>query len=860
MASFKNKKNLLQQRGEYARYFDRLRGVDFSSDHNDVEDSRFAYLVNMYRDYQSGQGGAVETIPGFRSIMSFDAPINGIHIADRRVLVHAADRLYEVGHINDNGFVDIYDQYEMVSKPIVNEKTTSFYYQGYLYILGGGAFERVEYDTEGHIDLVNVADIAYLPTTYHSIDPAALKDTNPNDYGEGYEYEQRNLLNEWYRTTYIADGNNTIFQCKGKIDGSDYEIPYPSKIDYTVTYPSNIEVYQYGVKLPFACGYTDEQGNERYEIPQRFPNAIKKIETGGKDGIAKITLAAIPPRPEHNTWNPNKGDFDYTSNEIEEGVPEKNSYKWPFAYNPKYDGIEIIIKNKINAVGNAIITGGSQASIICNCRIAALYDNHVFLAGNPDFPRYIFYNAIRSDDPTGTPDATFFGQLNFEVEGSSSAPIVAMMNVGDSLLVLKEDSNEDDSVIVHTAKLQSNNIVPKIYPSQKGHRGLGCLGPAYVFQDDPIFLSRFGVDALGHVSTKYRRAIKHRSSMIDAKLLNCYLPPLNEDEEPRKCDLKDASIAEWNGYLMILVAGKIFMADSRQMYNTPNGNTEYEWYYLEDIGVYNGQFDEYVYAEFPTDQTDEQRLEKTGGVEIIEARNVYTDNDTFEHLIGSCANSNGEEIKSVETEYGITYYRELPEYDDKGKSGKTGRTIKYYVVPSGGKTGGEFDPAVLLKTIGKDLFFATEKGVLCKFNFDKRDPVTGLIPNEYYDFNGRAIFSGCATKMDNCGIPHLTKTTVKRSTVIKTRTFEASGIKVKVRTNRKAFNQVARIINGQATFDDPSFEDYSFTTSDKSIFSINEREKKWVEKQIFLYSDEFHRPFAIHYLAYRYVIAGRYKE
>ena len=155
---------------------------------------------------------------------------------------------------------------------------------------------------------------------------------------------------------------------------------------------------------------------------------------------------------------------------------------------------------------------------------------------------------------------------------------------------------------------------------------------------------------------------------------------------------------------------------------------------------------------------------------------------------------------------------------------------------------------------------AHEKTVICSFNFDKRDPVTGLIPNEYYDFNGRAIFSGCATKMDNCGIPHLTKTTVKRSTVIKTRTFEASGIKVKVRTNRKAFNQVARIINGQATFDDPSFEDYSFTTSDKSIFSINEREKKWVEKQIFLYSDEFHRPFAIHYLAYRYVIAGRYKE
>ena len=78
MASFKNKKNLLQTRDEYARYFDNLRGVDFSSDQNDVDDSRLAYLVNMYRDYKSGQGGAIETIPGFREIYNFESGINGI--------------------------------------------------------------------------------------------------------------------------------------------------------------------------------------------------------------------------------------------------------------------------------------------------------------------------------------------------------------------------------------------------------------------------------------------------------------------------------------------------------------------------------------------------------------------------------------------------------------------------------------------------------------------------------------------------------------------------------------------------------------------------------------------------------------
>lgn len=846
MASFKNKKNLLQQRSEYARYFDQLRGVDFSSDHNDVEDSRFAYLVNMYRDYQSGQGGAVETIPGFRSVMNCGAPINGIHIGNNYVYIHIGKQMLEIGTIRSDKTVDFFVEKNTLSSNMPDEKTISFFYQGYLYILGGGGYWRIDYETsDGRARLVDVKDIAYLPTTFSAIDPKAESDSIPDDHGEGYEYEQRNLLNEKFKTTYIANGKTKSFNLKVAIDADEFHA-YKTPAGYgEVVYLEGIDVYQYGVRLPIAYKYVDEQDVDHYYAPQGFPNAIYSLYSRkNQDGVIEVELVDPPPKPEENTWNTETREFDYSDVEISTNKPEEDFYEWPFAFATNHPGIEIIGRKIIKNVGDINNPKDDQASIITNCRLATLFDNHVFLSGNPDFPRHVFYNVIRGDEKTGAPDATYFGQLNCTLEGSSNSPVVGMMNVGDSLMVIKQDSDEEDSIILHSSQLMSDNIKPKEYPSQRGHKGIGCFGPCFNFRDDPVFLSKFGVDALGHVSTKYRRAIKHRSSMIDAKLLNC--------------DLANASIAEWNGYLMILTRGKIFMADSRQMYNTPNGNTEYEWYYLEDIGVYQGQFDEYVYAEFPTDQTEEERLKRTGGVRIIEANKVINDNGVAESLIGSLASYSPDDIKYVETEYGITYYKELPEYDEY--TNPTGRIIKYYVVPSGGKTGGEFDPAVLLKTIGEDLFFATESGVLCKFNFDKRDPVTGLIPNEYYDFNGRAIFSGCATKMDNCGIPHLTKTTVKRSTVIKTRTFEASGIKVKVRTNRKAFNQVARIINGLATFDDPSFEDYSFTTSDKSIFSINEREKKWVEKQIFLYSDEFHRPFAIHYIAYRYVIAGRYKE
>ena len=96
MANFKKSKNLLQQRDEYARYFDNLKGVDFSSDQTEVSDSRFAYLVNMYRDYKSGQGGAVETIPGFREVGFWNAPIYGIFVGDGNIFANIKEMYSKV--------------------------------------------------------------------------------------------------------------------------------------------------------------------------------------------------------------------------------------------------------------------------------------------------------------------------------------------------------------------------------------------------------------------------------------------------------------------------------------------------------------------------------------------------------------------------------------------------------------------------------------------------------------------------------------------------------------------------------------------------------------------------------------------
>ena len=166
---------------------------------------------------------------------------------------------------------------------------------------------------------------------------------------------------------------------------------------------------------------------------------------------------------------------------------------------------------------------------------------------------------------------------------------------------------------------------------------------------------------------------------------------------------------------------------------------------------------------------------------------------------------------------------------------------------------------LLDENFNDNVFFGTESGFVFAFNFDKRQETGEILPC-WYTFDGRTILSGCATKMDNCGIPHLTKSTVKKSMVAKIKALPSSIVKLKVRTNRDPYRQVARLSSVLFSFDSIDFDDFSFLLTDSGLFTVREKEKKWVEKQIYLYSDEHMKPFALFYLAYRYMVAGRYKN
>ena len=456
------------------------------------------------------------------------------------------------------------------------------------------------------------------------------------------------------------------------------------------------------------------------------------------------------------------------------------------------------------------------------------------------------------------------------------AAITGMLAVADTLMVLKGDTQQDGSVYFHTAYATGDDLHPKDYPSTRGLAGIGCLGACINFLDDPVFISRLGVEAVGQLSVRYERAIEHRSSLIDAKLVNM--------------ELKNASLEEWNGYLIALVDGKIFMADSRQRYAHDTVVMQYEWYYLEDIGIFKNQYLEYryatrLYSEFEGVNVHYCTKCKKGAkqctcgntehhIEIpISLANTVFYHDTGEtkDLTGTIANAPGadgtasaeifDELVNViidDTSYSIGVYYAIHEVYDE----LTNEFVRYEAYLCEGKgnyTGGVFNKACIVKSLENNLFFGTVNGIVCSFNFDKRNEM-GEIPPQFYSYDERTIHCGCATKMDCCGVPHLTKNTVKKSTVVKTKSLQASAAKIKVRTNKKPYNQIARINSSLFSFENMDFSDYSFITTEQSLFSVKEKEKQWVEKQYYIYSDEYLKPFALYYISFRYNIAGRYKE
>lgn len=201
----------------YTKTYSNMRGVDLSSERSECDARRFNLLLNMWRDYHSNLGAAVETAPGFRKLANvvvpdgYDKKINGIHYLPGDtpyLLVHVGTRMeaYPITETEVDG--EETDGEETEGEETENKKTvlslgdpknvaytwndaksSSVYHYGKLYIVDGANYRSLK--NNGSIITVDaVSSTPYIPTTFEN----------------GVAYEQRNMLTDYFVQKNTATG------------------------------------------------------------------------------------------------------------------------------------------------------------------------------------------------------------------------------------------------------------------------------------------------------------------------------------------------------------------------------------------------------------------------------------------------------------------------------------------------------------------------------------------------------------------------------------------------------------------------------------------------------------------------------
>ncbi len=888
---------------EYTVTYSDMRGVDLSADGIFSSRSRFALAENMYRDYEGDSSATVESIPGFRKILETGQKINGIYshndeYGNTHIVIHAGRLLYSVplleidtpssfrrlGSIENcegRGFVSGTTLYIFLERSIVT-------------VSGGGAMKTVG-DATGDSN-------PYIPTTYIN----------------GVEYEQRNLLTNMFKEEYLITSGDML---SSETPGIKYKIL--SEVDMTCSVVGlesnhseriNVPAYKklgakyYKVyeiadtafrgnskllhvtlaegivrigKLAFAdchilqdcvCPSTVEiidnaafvncfkmdylyMGANLKKIGKNvfaFCTVLESINYGGDaDSFALVTnheeigtrtmVYSVMPRHlivQVPVFSPAKS--------ISTVLLDGKSVFWSqvrtdgfvsaieFSGGPgEFDGKRLSILGVLddtsftkNTVGSNFLEETEMKikgfDAIRGCRVFTAFDGRIFLSGNPKIPNTVFYSAR---DNTGRNNPLYYGILNYFNDGIGNYPVISMLSSGDSLAIFKGGNDGDGSIYYHIPKETGEGILPKIYPVSYIHGGISALGESISFFDDPVFLSSLGLSALEKRSINLERSVVTRSYNVNPRLLSE--------------NLKNAHLAKWLGYLVIACRDNFYIADSRATYMHETGAMQYEWYCLSGIGSYKDDSTVYRYSSVSAE-----------GYEISESFDeVCTD-----------------EVYSEETENGFFYFT----YEN-GKKVRLEKTEEL--------CGGSFFPATQIHSVDdRLLFFGTESGDICVFNNDKRGvPPPSVSEKEGFDASayqkemGRKIhpyFYSFAfhaptyilkTVNDNGSIPNMTKNTVKHSLVMKVRTFGKGSVTLEAGTDRSGYSEVCRIPDASLDFGDLDFSSLAFKNSDCITIAAREKEKRWIDKQLTLYSKEYSSPIGLYSITYRFMIKGKIK-
>lgn len=193
---------------------------------------------------------------------------------------------------------------------------------------------------------------------------------------------------------------------------------------------------------------------------------------------------------------------------------------------------------------------------ILECTLLQVFDNRVFFSGNSEYPNFVWHCSLN--------DPSYVSDLDYYREGMDSAQVKGLVAGNNALWVFREPSTSNTNVFYHTPTIDDE--YGKIYPSSHSSITTGCVGKAINFNDDIVFFSERGMEGIsGDVTTE--QSVAHRSSLVDRKLI----------AEP---DYKKMVLEEWEGYLLVFIGNKVYLADSRTAF-TNEDHIEYDWFYWQ---------------------------------------------------------------------------------------------------------------------------------------------------------------------------------------------------------------------------------------------------------------------------------------
>lgn len=877
---------------QYTRTYSNLRGVELGVSGSEVSRNRLAYAENMYRDWDGEDSSILESIPGYRRIATLGGRVHSLILqriskTKEYLLVHAGTGLYRLNIGERDHYVP--------SEPIatLEDRTCAhFSHGGSVYILSG--YSIIKISAEGAVSRLGSEE----SPPYHPI-----LELN------GEPYEQKNLLSDTWRVKFllarpdeysfgtyglsykILDREDKTCAVSGisRAFSGDVYVPAYTEIGgetYRVTEIAASAFYfcsgvtaiyiSEGVEIIGESAFRYCTGAKKIVVPNSV-SAIGSSAFSGCSALEELYLGAGIYKLGDSLFLECKPDMviHYALGEAQfeliSGFDAAAEFtkSWNSPYGgcalrlPMPDGCSKVLS--VEEDGEArefeakasptvtdvlvhsmstwekpheiIITAKSSVSLysfgsgtvsvlgtraITDCTIAEVFDNRVFLSGNPMLPGVVFYSAL---DREGEDNPLYFGELSYFTDGIGGYTTTALLPVAGSLAVFKSGDDGSGCIFYHTPENTGDDYMPRIYPRSGAHSGISAIGSAISFMDDPVFMASGGLYALDKQSINYERSVVCRSHNVNHDL--------------QKTDPTSVRLTEWCGYLVLLSKGKIFLADSRSTFRHKTGAIEYDWFILNGIGSYK----------------DDREVWRFDTAEYGDILAHPSEDEIYDGVVYSHGESDN-----------VHYYGLV--------DGK-----KYSLYRTGERAGGTFSPATAALGVGKLLFFGTDSGALMVFNNDKR----GIPPEEirsaadfdydeyeevmgtrihpyFYSFDGHAVRYAVKTAYDDCEIPHLTKSTVKHSLVLRCKCTSSATVRCEVGTESSDYSEVTSFPGGKISFAEMDLASLSLSPADYHTLPIAEKEKRWIEKQITVYSEGYASPIGISAIAYRYTIEGKVKR